>query len=304
MSSRTPAVPIADLPGSLPAVSIPEHVDHAEVASTCVQYLSSLKAEHLVQDALWRDLLALSRSMRTFSTPKSIVEAWTELSSLRHPSKFGIIPQSSHVMRFGPKISFIAARFSFSTESHPVARCSGLIRLVPGQDGQWKIWALSTILEEISAFGNPDMLEISRTVSNGVSDLKIQGPTNGNSDINGLVHSFHTSETAEFDCVIVGGGMAGLSVAGRLKALGVSAVTLERNAHIGENWTSRYDSVKLHTCKNIAIYRLDGPSRQKTHISSPLKTLLVASRDSWTGTTSMCGYRQTSTPLRGTMRPR
>ena len=249
MPSRTPAVPIADLPGSLPAVSIPEHVDHAEVASTCVQYLGSLKTEHLVQDALWRDLLALTGSMRTFSTPKSIVEAWMELSSLRHPSKFSIIAKSSRVMRFGPKTSFISARFSFSTEDHLAARCSGLIRLVPGQDGQWKIWALSTILEEISGFGNPDVLEISRTVSNGVSGLKVEGHTNGNSDINGPVLSGHTSKAAEFDCVVVGGGMAGLSVAGRLKALGVSAVTLERNAHIGENWTSRYDSVKLHTCK-------------------------------------------------------
>jgi cation diffusion facilitator CzcD-associated flavoprotein CzcO len=249
MPSRTPAFPIADLPGSFPAVSIPDNVDHVEVASTCVEYLSSLKPEHLIEDALWRDLLALTGTLRTFSNSKSIVEAWTELSSLRQPTKFSIVPESSRVTRFGPKTAFIAARFSFSTESPPAAGCSGLIRLVPGQDGQWKIWILTTILEEVSAFGNPDVLEISGSVSNGVSDLEIGDHRNGTSDTNGLVPNGHTSELTQFDCVIVGGGMAGLSVAGRLKALGVSAVTLERNAQIGQNWTLRYDSVKLHTCK-------------------------------------------------------
>lgn len=248
MPPRTPAVPIADLQGSLPTASIPDNIDHAQVANTCVQYLSSLKPEDLAEDALWRDLLALTGTLRTFSSPKRIIDAWTELSSLRQPASFTVIPGSSRIKRFGPKISFIAARFSFATVSRPAARCSGLIRLVPGQDGQWKIWVLSTILEEIEGFGNPDVLEISASVSNKMSTLSTDNHTNGGAETNGLVPNGHSEET-RFDCIVVGGGMGGLSLAGRLKALGVSAVTLERNAHIGQNWTSRYESVKLHTSK-------------------------------------------------------
>jgi hypothetical protein len=64
-------------------------------------------------------------------------------------------PSLSRVMRLGPEIGFVAARFSFATASPPAARCSGLIRFVPGQNGQWKIWVLSTILEEVSGLGKP-----------------------------------------------------------------------------------------------------------------------------------------------------
>jgi hypothetical protein len=249
MPPRTPAVPITDLQGSLPTASIPDNIDHAQVAKTCVQCLSSLKPEDLAEDALWRDLLALTGTLRTFSSPKRIIDAWTELSGLRQPASFIVIPDSSRIKRFGPKISFIAARFSFATESQPAARCSGLIRLVPGQDGQWKIWVLSTILEEIEGFGNPDVLEISASVCNKTPTLSIDNHANGGTETNGLVPNGYISEETRFDCIIVGGGMAGLSLAGRLKALGVSAVILERNAHIGQNWTLRYESVKLHTSK-------------------------------------------------------
>jgi Pyridine nucleotide-disulphide oxidoreductase len=213
-----------------------------------VQYLSSLKPKHLIEDALWRDLLALTGTQRTFSSAQSIIETWTELSSLRRPTNFSIIPKSSRVTRFEPGIGFVAARFSFVTESPPAARCSGLIRLVPGQKGQWRIWALTTILEEVSGLGNPDVLGINTRASK-VSDLRIEGHTNGNAETNELLPNGHTSKTTQFDCVVVGGGTAGLSIARRLKALGVSTITLERNAQIGQNWTLRYDSARLHTSK-------------------------------------------------------
>ena len=68
-------------------------------------------------------------------------------------------------------------------------------------------------------------------VSNGTS----HGTANG---INGH------AEPSHFDCVVVGAGQAGLSTAGRLKALNVSCVVLDRNCRVGDNWMLRYDSVK------------------------------------------------------------
>lgn len=46
------------------------------------------------------------------------------------------------------------------------------------------------------------------------------------------------------DCVVIGGGQSGLSTAGRLKALGVSCIVLDRNARTGDNWRNRYDTAK------------------------------------------------------------
>lgn len=47
-----------------------------------------------------------------------------------------------------------------------------------------------------------------------------------------------------FDCVVIGGGQAGLSVAGRLKALGISYVVMDRFREVGDNWRMRYDSAR------------------------------------------------------------
>jgi len=57
-------------------------------------------------------------------------------------------------------------------------------------------------------------------------------------------------ESALHDCVVVGAGMSGLCTAGYLKAAGIDAIIVERNASIGQNWTDRYDSVSIHTSRS------------------------------------------------------
>lgn len=49
--------------------------------------------------------------------------------------------------------------------------------------------------------------------------------------------------------VIVGGGPAGLSVAGTLKHAGIPSLILDRNASSGDSWRSRYDRLHLHTVR-------------------------------------------------------
>ena len=46
--------------------------------------------------------------------------------------------------------------------------------------------------------------------------------------------------------VVVGGGQAGLSIAARLKALGVDTLIVDRHERIGDNWRRRYHSLTLH----------------------------------------------------------
>src|SRR6187431_3695130 len=50
-----------------------------------------------------------------------------------------------------------------------------------------------------------------------------------------------------FDTVVIGGGQSGLSVAYLLKRHGIPFVVLEANAHVGDSWRERWDSLRLFT---------------------------------------------------------
>lgn len=57
--------------------------------------------------------------------------------------------------------------------------------------------------------------------------------------------SEHASEYV--DTVVIGGGQSGLSVAYYLKRYGIPFVVLEANAHVGDSWRQRWDSLRLFT---------------------------------------------------------
>lgn len=48
--------------------------------------------------------------------------------------------------------------FSFQTTGPPETTCSGNASLIPDAQGNWKIWVLCTILEQLSTEGNVDLL--------------------------------------------------------------------------------------------------------------------------------------------------
>lgn len=50
--------------------------------------------------------------------------------------------------------------------------------------------------------------------------------------------------------------ISGLSVAARLKFLGINTLVVEKNERIGDNWRNRYDSLCLHdsVCAGAALY--------------------------------------------------
>lgn len=50
----------------------------------------------------------------------------------------------------------------------------------------------------------------------------------------------------EANCVPIGAGQGGLTVAARLKQLGVNTLIIDRNPRIGDNWRNRYHQLVLH----------------------------------------------------------
>jgi hypothetical protein len=290
---RAPAVPVSQLPADLPTVNVPEHTDHAKVVRTALKNLDlGLRAASLTDYAQWRDLLAFTGSLRTFFGPKCITAAWKERSKLHEPANFCSIPGASRIVRRGPKTSWVQGAFSFTTHGDPQTRCSGLIGLVPDEDSSsWKIWVITTYLEQIYGLENVDVLEpleIPEAINISDSHLGDGVPSDNDSrvnchtEINGYANSNEHSMTnghsvrsfgaqsngdgeshagtkgnttvngdslastpVDFNCVVCGGGQAGLMIAGRLKAAGVTnCIALDRHDVIGGNWLTRYDSVK------------------------------------------------------------
>ena len=203
----------------------------ATAASSCLKALSSLSAEIFTKDALWRDSFALTGTLRTFFGASRIETAWKDTASARLPGQFEFIPGSSHIAHHGDAC-WIDAGFTFETTgSEPLSSCSGFISIVPGEDGGWKIWVLCTILENLKGQGNVDKAE----PRSGPVDAAVNG------------------RQKSFECVVVGGGQSGLATAGRLGALGVSYVLIDRYRHVGDSWNTRYDSVKRKFLPSSAI---------------------------------------------------
>ncbi|KAK8173365.1 hypothetical protein IWX90DRAFT_499147 [Phyllosticta citrichinensis] len=238
------AAPPDNFEVELPPPNIADDVDHEAVAATAIKHFDSLSVYDFTEDAKWRDLLALTGNLRTFSQPKMIDLAWKELKEIHKPYRFTYTPGSSHVFRMGPFSAWIEAKFTFALPKgkHPRRECSGMIRLVMTDDENWKIWILVTMLDNIEGYDNVDMME-RLPVSQSAKER---------------AESSIDSGKADFDVAIVGGGPSGLSISGRLKALGVSSVILDRNEEIGGNWLTRYKSLSLHTSKKSSEMPFEG----------------------------------------------
>ncbi|KAJ5174146.1 uncharacterized protein N7482_000023 [Penicillium canariense] len=277
---------IPNLPCSLPVATIPRYTDLEAVSKDINHSLELLSGSHFTSNAIWRDSFAMTGTMRTFYGPHAIGSAWQQTSKATQPSAFKM-QGGPKVVRMGPN-AWVELEFTFETTGPPATTCSGMLSVVPGEDGEWKIWVMRTILEQLKGQGNVDILQQvtqgghadgvegadgvnSATGDNGTIEVNAVNVTSELNGANGIskVNGVHTGDT-HFDCVIVGGGQAGLSTGGRLKALGVSYVILEKQAEVGDSWKSRYDSTKCKD-RNSArhlILDLDTDAADSTYMSS------------------------------------
>lgn len=263
--SRAPAFPISELPGSIPSSVIHQDVDPLPVAQAVLIHLQLLDHALLKPDALWRDLFCLTGTARTLSSAPTILAAWTELTSKYNPHSFKLADENPvRVVKPSPATSWIEARFEFRITDDGMPRsCDGIMRIVSDADLSWKIWTFVTVLRNMDGFGDVDELApISEDVEmEDVDGVKLPPPGSNGRPANAPERpaspdqlptptSDDGGDVPYVDCVVVGAGMSGLCVAGRLKALGVHAIVVDRNAEIGANWTGRYESVSIHTSRD------------------------------------------------------
>jgi hypothetical protein len=223
-----------DIPGSLPPDEIPPNLDIKTVAfSDLTEYVLNIFFSGDVDaSALWRDHLSMTGQIRTFYGRGRIQDQWASYAMERQPRDFKA--GDARLSRPTPSSSWVDVQFTFVTSQHGgmIGNCSGIISFVPTHDGAtWKVWMLRTILENFEGCGHPD----------DPSPI-FETPTTN-----------EITEQLEHDVsvLIIGAGQSGLSLAGRLGALRIPYILLEKESEIGYSWTGKYDGVRQHTIREM-----------------------------------------------------
>ena len=252
MSVMKPGYSLDSLPGNLPPKLVPEDVDLDSLQQLAQQILEtgSLDSKALQTVALWRDHFALTGQVRTFYGNDKIAEEWNSRAKTHHPSE--IKTKAGHVAKPVPGTSWVDVPFTFTTntEGGLVGHATGVISFVVDDDETWKVWSIVTILENFVGHGHPNEPQLaSHTETNGHTN----GITNGDTaHTNGVTNGDNTKPDTsdnDFEVIVIGAGQCGLSLAGRLGALGLRYVLLEKLSYLGKNWIGRYETVRQHTVR-------------------------------------------------------
>jgi len=189
-------------------------------------------------DAHWRDLLAFTWQVKTISGARKILDALKRHGDGAGAAGFAIDRQRTpprRVTRAGASV--VEAIFRFETA---VVRAHGLLRLIreSAPPGAYKAWTLLTAVDEIKGFEE----SVGSRRPHGESYSRdFRGPNW--LDRRKAAAAYEDREPA---VLVVGGGHAGLSIAARLKQLGVDALIVDRESRIGDNWRNRYHALTLH----------------------------------------------------------
>jgi hypothetical protein len=272
--AMTPSLSFSQIPGSVPGNVVPEDIDLTPVPALAKEALGNLEKARLCEDAIWRDFFALTGRLRTFNGSQAILSGWKTQTGNGRLRDIRI--DEPRVSRMTASSSWVDIAFTFSFEGREgLARnCFGILSLIIipdtkgglGKAADWKVWMLRTMLENFEGCGHPD------DPSPIFSNPPLPSPTAASS-------SNFKEKTLEFEVVILGAGQCGLSLAGRLGALGINYLLLEKEKEIGYSWTGKYDSVRQHTVKEMNNLPFERTYRSDDPILLPAKTVARGFRE-------------------------
>lgn len=190
-------------------------------------------AECFADDSHWRNLFGISWYFATFSGKSAVVG---EL--LQRAGEVGATAFRIDASLLAPRKSVVAGRdvieavIRFDTANGPGF---GAIRLLASPSGEAKAWFISTTLDfdRICAArdGNAATSHIRNFAEADWIERRRERAAYQNSDP---------------DVLIIGGGHAGISAAVEVQRIGLSALIVDRQERIGDNWRLRYRGLKLH----------------------------------------------------------
>ncbi|KAF7378296.1 Flavin-containing monooxygenase [Mycena sanguinolenta] len=182
-----------------------------------------------IEESHWRDMLALTWDFRTFHGVSDIQRFLSDRLAVSKLANLRIKEGSPIFLRPYPDLAWINIMFDFETH---VGLASGVVRLVPMSNGDWKAHCMYTNLEDLKGF--PEQ----------IGSLRNHAPNHGKwEQERQQTMSFRGEDPV---VIIIGGGHSGLDLAARLKCLGVRALVIEKNPRIGDNWRNRYEALCLH----------------------------------------------------------
>lgn len=190
----------------------------------------------------WRDMLAFSWDIAPHDDQQSIVDDLIKYQPRVNARSFQVAygrTPPRRVRRLGNEV--IEAIFSFETDA---ARCDGVLRLPIGDPD--RAWVFSSSITELKGHEEP----ILQRRPTGIAYSRNFGGANW-SDLRSVEQAFADREPT---VLIIGGGQAGITLAARLRLLGVDTLVIERKARVGQVWSDRYHSLALHN--QVAINHL------------------------------------------------
>ena len=186
------------------------------------------------QECHWRDLLALTWNITPHKGQAEIVDRLIAVQPDIGAHAFRIAEGRTPPRRVGRVgVPVIEAIFSFETNT---GRGFGLLRL-PQSDPS-RAWVLMTSLQELK--GHEPAVGERRP--SGAAYSREFGGANW-TDRRAKAQAFDDREPA---VLIVGASQTGLSVAARLRLLGVDALCVDALPRVGDAWRRRYHSLALH----------------------------------------------------------
>ena len=230
-SAYKPVLPTLDLLG----VTVSDDVDATGIGNAWVTSFGQFVQARDIPGILslfdsqpwWRDIFALTWDLRTFQGPQEITKF---LEDRFEETQFGGIKfLKAGFGRPYPDIAWVEVHFEFETK---VATGYGIARLIPSKEGVWRAIVLSTNLEGLKGF--PEH----------VGALRNYQPSHGKWLDQRRDEQLFTEHDPEV--LIIGGGQSGLDLAARLKHLGTSALIIEKEPRIGNQWRNRYEALCLH----------------------------------------------------------
>lgn len=225
MYTTTKSYDFSEVYGDLPLDEVPEEVDLDDVARRAFQAIRNLQEGDLADNVIWRDWLSLSGRTQTFCGVEEVFGQWRRSISRKRLEKVEL--KTQNILKPCKGSSWVSIGMVFNTvqDNGLTGYHTANIGLVPTSAG-WKIRIISTILETFEGYGHPDEPQLAPA---------IRAP---------LVR-----DDLDYSVVIIGGGQSGISLAGRLKAINIPALVIEKGEQVGHAWISKYDSVKQHTTR-------------------------------------------------------
>ncbi|EEB93780.1 hypothetical protein MPER_07522, partial [Moniliophthora perniciosa FA553] len=148
MSSKVLSLPTLD---KLKA-AVPESASAPDIARQWLTAFTEAKDSAVIQDlfledAFWRDIVALTSDIRTlhgWQSIKSLLDA--RQSFIGSPSLHNAAHNQPTIANMFPDFTILQFSFGFQT---PIGEATGIVRLVPGSDNKWRAYTVFTTLDTL-----------------------------------------------------------------------------------------------------------------------------------------------------------